>query len=98
MPGMSGWEVAEAVKGINPKVPVAIITGWNVDLQESEMKGRGVDLIAYKPFEVNRVLALVQEGMKIQEVIESCIISYFCYSFASLRILFSHDLEHGTET
>ena len=67
MPGMSGWEVAEAVKGINPKVPVAIITGWNVDLQESEMKGRGVDLIAYKPFEVNRVLALVQEGIKIQE-------------------------------
>lgn len=66
-PGMSGWEVAEAVKSINPKVPVAIITGWNVDLQESEMKERGVELIAYKPFEVNRVLELVQEGMKIQE-------------------------------
>jgi CheY-like chemotaxis protein len=67
MPGMSGWEVAEAIKRINQKVPVAIITGWNVDLQEFEMKERGVDLIAYKPFEVNRVLELVQEGMKIQE-------------------------------
>jgi hypothetical protein len=31
------------------------------------MKERGVDLIAYKPFEVNQVLELVQEGMKIQE-------------------------------
>ncbi len=67
MPGMSGWEVAEAVKSINKKVPVAIITGWNVDVQASEMKERGVDLIAYKPFEVNQVLELVQEGMKIQE-------------------------------
>jgi PAS domain S-box-containing protein len=67
MPGMSGWEVAEAVKSINKKVPVIIITGWSVDLQESEMKGRGVDLIAYKPFEVNQVLELVQEGMEIKE-------------------------------
>ncbi len=67
MPGMSGWEVAEAIKRINQKVPVAIITGWNVDLQESGMKKRGVDLIAYKPFEVNRILELVQEGIKIQE-------------------------------
>ena len=67
MPGMSGWEVAEAIKGINQNVPVAIITGWNVDLQETEMKERGVDLIAFKPFEVNRVLKLVQEGMELRE-------------------------------
>jgi PAS domain S-box-containing protein len=67
MPGMSGWEVAEAIKGINKKVPVAIITGWNVELQASEMEARGVDLIAYKPFEVNQVLELVQDGMKIKE-------------------------------
>jgi CheY-like chemotaxis protein len=67
MPGMSGWEVAEAIKRINKKVPVAIITGWNVELPASEMKERGVDLIAYKPFEVNQVLALVQDGMKIKE-------------------------------
>ena len=67
MPGMSGWEVAEAVKSINKNVPVAIITGWNVDLKETEMKERGVDLIAFKPFEVNRVLQLVQEGMELRE-------------------------------
>jgi nitrogen-specific signal transduction histidine kinase/CheY-like chemotaxis protein len=67
MPGMSGWEVAEAVKGIKQNVPVAIITGWSVDLQEREMKGRGVDLIAFKPFEVKRVLQLVQEGMELKE-------------------------------
>ena len=67
MPGMSGWEVAEAIKGIDQNVPVAIITGWNVDMQETEIKERGVDLIAFKPFEVNRVLTLVQEGMELRE-------------------------------
>jgi PAS domain S-box-containing protein len=67
MPGMSGWEVAKAIKGINQNVPVAIITGWSVDMQEREMKGRGVDLIAFKPFEVKRVLQLVEEGMELKE-------------------------------
>ena len=57
----------EAIKSINKNVPVAIITGWNVDLTETEMKARGVDLIAFKPFEVNRVLQLVQEGMELSE-------------------------------
>ena len=67
MPGMYGWEVAEAVKSINKNVPVAIITGWNVNLKETEVKGRGMDLIAFKPFEVRRVLQLVQEGMELRE-------------------------------
>jgi nitrogen-specific signal transduction histidine kinase/CheY-like chemotaxis protein len=67
MPGMSGWDVAEAIKSINKNVPVAIITGWNVDLKATEIKERGVDLIAFKPFEVNRVLQLVQEGMELRE-------------------------------
>jgi len=57
MPGMSGWQVA----------PVALITGWNVELKETEMRASGVDLIVYKPFEVNRVLKLVQEGMVLRD-------------------------------
>ncbi len=67
MPGMSGWQVAEKIKAINDRVPIALITGWNVELNESEMREKGVDLIAYKPFEVNQVLKLVQEGMVLKE-------------------------------
>jgi PAS domain S-box-containing protein len=67
MPGMSGWQVAEKVKGINRKVPVALITGWDVELNESEMRKSGVDFIVYKPFEVNQVLKLVQEGMILRD-------------------------------
>ncbi|MBW2653205.1 MAG: response regulator, partial [Deltaproteobacteria bacterium] len=67
MPGTSGWEVAETVKSINERIPVAIITGWNVELKESEMRERGVNLIAYKPFKIDQILRLVQEGGTIQK-------------------------------
>jgi len=34
MPKMSGWQIAEEIKKINEKVPVALITGWNVELKD----------------------------------------------------------------
>jgi PAS domain S-box-containing protein len=67
MPGMSGWQVAAKIKSINRKVPVALITGWHVELKESHMKDSGVDLIIKKPFAVNQVLQLVQAGMELRE-------------------------------
>jgi len=67
MPGMSGWQVAENIKAINGRVPVAIITGWDIEINESELKDKWVDLIIHKPFEVNQVLKLVQEGMILRD-------------------------------
>jgi DNA-binding response OmpR family regulator len=64
---MSGWQVAREVKRINGGIPVAIITGWNVELEEAEMRENGVDLIVQKPFEVDRVLRLVQEGIILRD-------------------------------
>lgn len=71
MPEMSGWEVAKRVKSINSGIPVAIITGWNVELEESEMKERGVNLIAHKPFQVNQILRLAQEGIRLKDTYEA---------------------------
>lgn len=67
MPGMSGWQVAEEIKKINRKTPVALITGWEVKLKESKLKKSGVDLVLNKPFTFNQVIRLVQEGMRIKE-------------------------------
>ena len=67
MPGMSGWQAAKKIKSINEKVPVALITGWNIELEESESKKNGVDLIIHKPFQMNQVLRLVQEGMMLKD-------------------------------
>jgi len=67
MPVMSGWQVAEKIKGINRRVPVALITGWNVKVEASEMKDKYVDLVIQKPFEIHHVLRLVQEGMELRD-------------------------------
>ena len=66
MPGMSGWQVAEATKKINRNTPVALITGWEIRLESSELKERGVDLIVNKPFKVKQILKLVQEGIELK--------------------------------
>ncbi len=67
MPGMSGWQVAKKVKHINGRVPVVLITGWNIELKESDAKDTRVDLIIHKPFEVNQVLNVVQEGLILRD-------------------------------
>jgi len=71
MPVMSGWEVAEKVKSINEKVPVALITGWNVALDSSEMNKSGINLVMQKPFKMEQVLNLVQEGMILRDQLKA---------------------------
>ena len=65
MPGMSGWQVAEKIKAINGKVPIALITGWSIELKESEIKERGIDFIIKKPYKLAQLVNLVQEGISI---------------------------------
>jgi len=67
MPKMSGWQVAKEIKDIDHKTPVAIITGWQINMSDDEVKKSGVDLVVNKPFQLERVLQLVEEGMKLKD-------------------------------
>lgn len=67
MPVMSGWEVAENIRCINKSVPIALITGWNVVLDDAAMHSSGINLIVHKPFQVDQVLNLVKEGMLLKD-------------------------------
>jgi len=67
MPGMSGWQVAEKIKSINGNVPIALITGWRIDLKESEIKERGIDFVIKKPYKLDQLVNIVQEGMLLKE-------------------------------
>jgi len=71
MPGISGWQVAQEIKRIDPRVPVAVITGWQIQMEESMVKERGVDIIVNKPFRIEQVLKLVQEGLETKARIEA---------------------------
>jgi GAF domain-containing protein/ActR/RegA family two-component response regulator/anti-sigma regulatory factor (Ser/Thr protein kinase) len=67
MPRISGWEVGKTLKRIEPKVPVAMITGWGVELNKEKMNESGIDLIVPKPFNFDQVIQLVSEAMELKE-------------------------------
>ncbi len=67
MPKVSGWQVAEEIKRIGRRVPVAIITGWDVNIMESELRDKAISFVIQKPFQVKQVLGLVKEGVLLKE-------------------------------
>ena len=67
MPKISGWEVSKTIKGINPKVPIAMITGWGMELSKEKMGESGIDLIVSKPFDFDQVIHLVSEAMDLKD-------------------------------
>ena len=56
MPGLSGWQVARAVKATSPAVPVFLVTGFGVELSADERRAHGVDLVLNKPLNIESVL------------------------------------------
>lgn len=64
MPGMNGWDVVKAIKSKTPQIPVALITGWGVNLDEERIEESGVDWIIGKPFQVNDILETVRLFIK----------------------------------
>jgi PAS domain S-box-containing protein len=69
MPEISGWQLAKAIKEINPSTPVVIITGWGATLEKKEMEAKGIDFQISKPFRVNQLLSLVSEGLELRKQI-----------------------------
>jgi two-component system cell cycle sensor histidine kinase/response regulator CckA len=59
MPGMSGWQVAQAVKAERPGVPVVLVTGWGVEVEPDDLQARGVDRVMTKPFRFEDVQDVV---------------------------------------
>jgi len=67
MPRISGWEVGKAIKEINPKVPIAMITGWGMEMNREKMSGSGIDLVVSKPFDFDQVIELISEAIELKE-------------------------------
>ncbi len=71
MPGMSGWEVAKAIRAQDPKVAIAIITGWDIHMDKEAFEESGVNLIIQKPFTVDAIVRLVRESLAIKKAKET---------------------------
>jgi signal transduction histidine kinase/CheY-like chemotaxis protein len=65
MPDVNGWDVARAVKGRDPHLPVVLLTGWGEqpnggDAGESATRDL-VDRVISKPFRLRDLLAAIAE-------------------------------------
>jgi CheY-like chemotaxis protein len=67
MPKLSGWDVGKALKKLNPKIPIIMITGWGMELNREKMGQNGIDLMISKPFNFDQVTQLIFEAMELKE-------------------------------
>lgn len=68
MPGMSGWELAHAIRQKNETVPIAVVTGWGEAVGSNEQKEARVDWVITKPFRAERIGELAQEIYKRRDI------------------------------
>jgi CheY-like chemotaxis protein len=64
MPGMSGWELARAIRERNATIPLAVITGWGESVSSNDREAAKVDWVVSKPFAVDRISEI---GIEIAE-------------------------------
>lgn len=60
MTGMSGWELAQAIRQ-QSRIPIAVITGWGEAVGSEDQKRAEVNWVVTKPFKTERIAALVEE-------------------------------------
>jgi two-component system cell cycle sensor histidine kinase/response regulator CckA len=61
MPGMSGGETYDRLKGINPNVKVLLSSGYSMDGQASEILKRGCSGFIQKPFRMRDLSQIIRE-------------------------------------
>jgi len=64
MPGMSGAETFDAIKGINPGIKVILSSGYSLEGQAAKILERGCNGFIQKPFNVSDL------SRKIREVLD----------------------------
>ncbi len=57
---ISGFEVSQRIKEINPEVPIVMITGWGANFDQEQLKKAGVDYILAKPFKLEQLTEVVE--------------------------------------
>jgi signal transduction histidine kinase/CheY-like chemotaxis protein len=61
MPGMSGWELSNAIRERNAQLPLAVITGWGDAVGSDEQEAAHIDWVVTKPFSMQRVTEIIQD-------------------------------------
>ncbi|HEX7089304.1 MAG TPA: response regulator [Longimicrobiales bacterium] len=57
LPGLSGWELVDHVRALDPEVRVGVITGTSLERVSDEVERHGVELFFTKPVDPERLLS-----------------------------------------
>jgi CheY-like chemotaxis protein len=64
MPNMSGSEVYDRLKQINPDIKVLLSSGYSIDSEATEILNRGCNGFIQKPFNTNELSGKIREILK----------------------------------
>jgi len=67
MPNMSGWQLAERIKGNYPDMKVVVVTGWGADVSNEEKEKYGVGYVLGKPIGMEKLKHLVGEVLQLKQ-------------------------------
>jgi signal transduction histidine kinase/ActR/RegA family two-component response regulator len=67
MPGMSGWELARAVRERDADIPLAVITGWGEAVGDSQREAARVNWLMTKPFSMAQIVEIGEEVIALRE-------------------------------
>ena len=64
---MSGWQLAERIKGNFSDMKVAIVTGWGADVSKEEKEQYGVGYVLGKPINMTQLKNMVSEVLELKQ-------------------------------
>lgn len=64
MPEMGGREFAEEIKKLNPDVPVLLLSGWPIFLEDEPKLAEFIDYALAKPFTVEDIQGVIMQAMR----------------------------------
>jgi two-component system response regulator HydG len=59
---MNGWDVAQAIKGLDPTTSVILVTGWGAEIDIETARAMKVDFLLRKPFDLANLVSAVDEA------------------------------------
>jgi len=69
MPGINGVQTFREVKKINPRATVIMMTAYSVEDLVKEALAEGAYAIVYKPFDMDKIIAVIQELLEEKTLI-----------------------------
>jgi len=64
LPEMSGWDIAKAIRSRRPEVPIILLSGWGIQLDDVRIQECGIDLVLSKPCQMEELLSAVEDALR----------------------------------